>query len=242
MTLEPGPSQNICLQVRDKVLYKQSIVPAPAYPDFPPVIDEPAIPSTVRGQNILLFVPTANQFKRKAIQSKLEACLDPDRKSHLIIHQQNVDSDVGNQPYDENGIKGAYKRIHNALSWLEENVSMLEEKKIGTVVVGAIENYIQRSLDSKPAVDFGVVVMYNATTRTVVGAISKGVTVPKEFLEEAEAEGFDDGNERKSGKVTVGDVLERNFGVDKADWQKLVCGISRYTLLQEALDRVRFSL
>ncbi|OCK73628.1 hypothetical protein K432DRAFT_364633 [Lepidopterella palustris CBS 459.81] len=243
MTAEQGTAGAICLQVGEKVLYKQSVVPAPACSDFSFPSDDFPIPSIAHGHNILLFVPTANQFKRKAIQSKIEARLGPNQQSHLIIHQQNIDSGVGNQPYDENGARGAYTRIRNALSWLHENIQMLEEKKIGTVVVGAIENYIQRPLDCGPAVDYGVVVLYNATARTTAGAVSRGVTVPKEFLEEAEAEGFDDETDgRKSGKVTVGEVLERTFGIDKADWQKVVCGISRYVLLQEALDSFEVEL
>ncbi|KAF2466211.1 uncharacterized protein BDR25DRAFT_395763 [Lindgomyces ingoldianus] len=236
----PSP-QDICLQVGNKTLYRQAVVPAPSSERFPTIATVAPTPQDPYGENILVIIPTANQFKKKAVQSRIEAQIGQDKSSRIIIHQQSVDSGVGNQPYDEKGLEGAYNRIRNTLAWLNHNQGILEEKKIGTVLVGVIENYIQRSTDGLSAVDYGVVVIYNATTGKVAGAISRGVTVPQTFLEEAEGQGFNDAG-GKSGKVTVGEILEQNFGIDAANWHEVVCGTSRYALLEEALSTLHMFL
>lgn len=234
----PAYEPNVYLQVNGKTLYRQQVLPAPSLENLSAVTTESLIPPNKLGDNILLFIPTANKFKKGAIQATVEASLGKEQRNRLIVYQQNVDSGVGNQPYDEKGLEGAFTRIRNALAWLGRHPEVLKINKVGTVLVGAIENFIQRAGNGKPAVDYGIVVIYNATRSKTVGSISRGVTVPQEFLEEAEAKGFDD-EARKSGKVTVGEVLARNFDIDAANWHEVVCGISRYALLTEALDGMK---
>lgn len=240
-SLEHSPSEEVRLQVGDKILYKQTIVPAPSPVKFPPLRTASPTPAKKFGDNIFLFIPTANVFKKKVIEAKARAQLQKDQQSRLVVFQHDVDSGVGNQPYDENGIKGAYNRILNAILYLDQHPDLLEKNKVGTVLVGAIENYIQRSATGGPAIDHAAVVMFNATKQTVVGLVGKGVTVPIDALKEAERFGFDD-EERRSGKVTVGEVLANEFGIDKADWNKVVTGVSRYKLIEEVLGELNVEI
>ncbi|KAH8719557.1 hypothetical protein GQ44DRAFT_712238 [Phaeosphaeriaceae sp. PMI808] len=237
----PPEMPDICLQVGSDILYKESIVPAPTHLVFPPINSARALPSSKYGDNIMVFIPTENKFKTETIQRMVRAHLGSEQKSRLVVHSRLIPSEVGEQPYDENGLRGAYNRIRNTLRFLEQNEEMLKADRIGTVLIGAIENFIQRSSDGGSAVDYGIVVMYNATTKKMVGTISRGVTVPQRFLEQAQTEGYED-EERKSGKVTVGEVLAEIFGVDKGNWHEIIVGVSRYTLLEEAIQSLEIPL
>ena len=189
----------------------------------------------MHGENVLLIIPTANEFKSTVLQSKMKAVLKgKDFKGRLVPHVEDFESGVGKQPYDEKGLDGGCNRIQNALIWLMNNKKLLEDEGVGTVMIAAIENYIQRG---NPAVDYGVVIFYNATLNKAAATLSRGVTIPQDFLHETEASGFDDG-EKKCGKITLGKVLEKVFGVDSGNWHEVVCGISRYDLLEEALENL----
>jgi hypothetical protein len=52
--------------------------------------------------------------------------------------------------------------------------------------------------------------LYNATTRKAIHGISRGITVPDEYLLEAKQRGFID-SQRKGGRVTVGTILKERF-------------------------------
>jgi hypothetical protein len=247
-----------------KRLYRQPIFPPPSLPidggnNPNPIVITAVSASSISplpyGENILVLLPTENSFKRNIVESKISTYLGPKRLNRLIIQQlEDISSDVGNQPYDEKGLEGACNRIRNAVDWLMRNgKSVLEEKKVGTVLVVGIENYIERKIvasivddsidrdqgddNCTAAIDYGIVMIYNATTMKAAAAVSRGVGVQKAFLDEAEALGFDD-EERKCGKVTVGEVLAKYFHVDKGNWHEVVCDVSRYVLLQEALERL----
>lgn len=173
----------------------------------------------------------------------MEAALGAEYAARLIPLQVEVESGVGEQPYDEKGLEGACNRIRNPLSWFERNQDVLRQNRVGTVLVGVIENYIERRSppEGAAAVDYGIVAVYNATVCKLAVAISRGVIVPQAYLKEAEDRGFDD-DEGKCGKVTVGQILAHNFGLDAADWHKVFCGTSRYGLLEEALRSLDISL
>ena len=195
---------------------------------------------TKHGENILLLIPTENKFKVGLSETTVRAKLKPMNRDHLLIpHVQNFDSNVGQQPYDEKGLEGACNRIRNALDWLSDNKQILKDKNVGTVLVAAIENFIQRG---EVAVDYGMVVVYNATLNEAAAACSEGVPVQQEFLKKAEAWGFDDIKGRKCGKRTVGKILQEIFGIDGADWHEIVCGTSRYVLLRGVMEKLKMPL
>ena len=102
--------------------------------------------------------------------------------------------------------------------------------------MASVESYIQ-TVNIKVPTDYGAVVVYNATKHEAVLGISKGVTVPPQYVEEARRFGYED--HVNHGKVTVGQVLAANVeGLDKRDWQSILSGTSRYQLLEEAAGQL----
>lgn len=65
----------------------------------------------------------------------------------MVVHKVivPVESGVGEQPYNEAGMVGAHNRINNAIHRLlgRDYKPILQSKGIGTVILMAIENYIQ---------------------------------------------------------------------------------------------------
>ncbi|KKZ64224.1 hypothetical protein EMCG_01448 [[Emmonsia] crescens] len=184
----PSP-EDACLVVDGKILYKQTVVPVPQIETPPNITTE--------------------------IQYSQGADLEAEYAARLIPVQVEVGSGVGEQPYDEKSLEGACNHIPNALGWLERNQHVLRENMVGTVLVGAIENYTERRSppEGAAAVDYGIVAVYNATVCKLAVAISRGVTVPQAYFKEAEG---------KCGKVTVGRILAQNFGLDAANWHEVV--------------------
>jgi hypothetical protein len=139
----------------------------------------------------------------------------------------------------------------------------------GTLLVAAVENYIWRKPEGakivrktmrngrpvmvarRVPVDYGVVVFCviplvggggdlerNAVVKWAVG-VSGGVTVPREYYDDAQKYGFEDEKTKRQGKVTVGKVLGANIpGLDDADWHKELAGVSRYDLLSGAMKEM----
>lgn len=212
----------------------ETIVPPfkdPVLPRFP----QHDYPS--HGINTLLLTPTQNKFKTKLFRETFERQLPKGQTLQTLCIA--FDSGVGEQPYNEAGLLGAWNRISNALNFLDdpENQAILKEGKIGTVMVASIESYIQ-IIDVDRPTDYGVVVIHNATTNKTVATLSQGVTVPTKYLEKARELGFED-DEENCGKVTVGVVFAREAeGIDKANWHEVVAGKSRYDILTEAVSKV----
>ncbi|KAK1830701.1 hypothetical protein QBC39DRAFT_353041 [Podospora conica] len=208
----------------------ETIVPPPHPPPIPPFK-----PHTYphHGPSTLLVIPTKNKFKtsllRNTFASRAPAGAD------LVVLTLPVPSDVGEQPYNTAGCLGACNRISNALEALHapEHDAFLRTNRVGTVMVAAIENYIQVDGVERPT-DFGMIVVHNATTGATRACVSAGVTVAREFVERAQAFGFE-GN-KDYGRVTVGRVLAEEVpGVDEADWHVELAGRSRYDILEEAM-------
>ncbi|KAL2154652.1 hypothetical protein VTH82DRAFT_3328 [Thermothelomyces myriococcoides] len=201
--------------------------------------------------NILLVIPTENESKAKLLRSRLSAT----KPAHVRLDycQVKARSDVGEQPYDGAGPRGAFNRVVNAVASLladaDKRAALVERPRVGTLIVGAIENFVLRNRDRDSGdvnpVDHGFVVLCRVslvdhTWDWVVG-VGRGVTVPREYYEAAQELGFEDedegeGGTRTCGKVTIGQLLSANAGVDNADWAKPLAGVSRYDLLREALE------
>jgi len=218
--------------------YTETIVPPPRKgPSIPP-FDSYHFPR--HGDAVLLVIPTANKQKTRILVEAFEKQKPPG----TTIRQISIpaESDVGEQPYNERGAQGAHNRISNALHALAdttpEQQAMFEEEGIGTVIVASIENYIQEAGVPRP-VDYGMVIVHNATTGRTVAAVTHGVTVPQAYLKHARSLGFE-GDDESCGKVTVGQVLAANVPtLDKADWHVVVAGRSRYDLLSDAIDALQ---
>lgn len=230
----------------DRLRATETLLPPPTQPDNLPTFlpdDIPTFPP--HGPNILIVIPTANKQKTNLLTSFFNSHKPPhvqDSEIHYICVP--AESGVGEQPYDDAGVEGARNRILNALRDLTRRELVLEEKGIGTVMAASIENCIwtpQRLMregkENPKPVDYGVVMVVNARTGGKVVGFSEGVTVPGgyyQFARQLEIEGEE---ERRYGKVTVGEVLAANVpGLDKADWHAVVAGVSRYELLRRAME------
>ncbi|KAK3357808.1 hypothetical protein B0T25DRAFT_452351 [Lasiosphaeria hispida] len=225
----------------------ETIVPAPAatttttpaIPAFPTF----AFPS--HGPNILLVIPTANADKTRILTTAFTSHLPTTNGgSATLLHPLTVpaSSNVGEQPYNGAGPAGAHNRIANALQTLADSAgqrAVLAQHGIGTVMAASIENYIQEGAvgvggEARP-VDYGFVLVHNASTGRTVSAVSRGVTVPRAYYEYARSLGTDGGEDY--GRVTAGEVLTANVpGMDKANWHQVVADVSRYDLLTEAIE------
>jgi hypothetical protein len=156
-----------------------------------------------------------------------------------------------------------------ALAASETHRRALVAGGFGTLLVAAVENYIWRKPEGakivrktmrngrpvlvarRVPVDYGVVVFCviplvggggdlerNAVVKWAVG-VSGGVTVPREYYDDAQKYGFEDEKTKRQGKVTVGKVLGANIpGLDDADWHKELADVSRYDLLSGAMKEM----
>jgi non-canonical (house-cleaning) NTP pyrophosphatase len=215
----------------------EDVVPAPdvtniAIPNIPEFPH--ALAPKGDATRVLVVIPTENKNKADLIKQ----VFNQNKPKDLELHYEKfkAGSDVGEQPYDlQTGLEGASNRIRNAQTVLSPEKAAAAT----TVILASIENYIQyhgedgRSMQ-RP-VDYGMIVMHNVSTKKTVVRITKGVTMPLVYVEEARKRGFEDIG-RQHGCVTVGEVLkERDPGLDKANWHLVLAGKSRYDLLREAM-------
>ena len=138
------------LQLRDQKLVRsieqmentERVVPPPS--PVPTLRPFPAYRHSKSGNEVLLVVPTENEFKSELLQDVLNKQAARGRRVHLLIVA--VDSNVGEQPYNEAGIEGAHNRIANVCIRLGtgEYDDVLLENRIGTVL------WLQLKATSKP--------------------------------------------------------------------------------------------
>jgi hypothetical protein len=202
----------------------------------------PHLSDLTYGNNILLLVPTNNPDKTELLKTIIKKDLENinNKEATLVTLQNDVETPAA-QPYDDMGVKCLTARTEAMVAHIRTLNEYLEQKKIGTIVIGVVENYIRKS----DGVDFGIVMVYNVTINKRVWGVSSGVPTQKEYLEEAQQEGFVD-DQKTGGRITYGSVLERLFGdaareenIDiSANWHELVCGKPRYELLKEVIKKL----
>jgi hypothetical protein len=142
------------------------------------------------GSKVLLLVAGTDAAKKNLLKASLQHVVDRTKlvpqhivdRNELVAEGHHADT-TENQPYDEGGIKCLTERLRAMISYAKENESSFGERGIGTVIVGAIENYIRDT-----AVDFGAVAFYNVETGMLVQAITQGVPVQRRYLLEAHME------------------------------------------------------
>jgi hypothetical protein len=202
-------------------------------------------PSTFRlgplpGQYVLLLVPTTDREERHLLQSVLHHHID---ELKLVSYAYDVDTGI-EQPYDDKGIECLKKRLLAMVDVTESSAPVLEELGIGTVIIGVVENYIRKSTGEAPPVDFGIVVFYNVATGGLFQTTTRGVPLQESYVEEAQGLGRISERENEDG-VRYGEIMELYFGEParkrcgsdfemSKDWYQVVCGTSRYVLLEDA--------
>jgi non-canonical (house-cleaning) NTP pyrophosphatase len=207
----------------------------------PPFMD-PDIPRfeshryPLHGTAVLLVIPTANKQKERILCDHFREQAPTAVNLHTITIP--FDSGVGEQPYNEAGCLGAHNRVTNALRALHEDAyqGILKSKGIGTVIVASIESYVQTEYVPRP-VDYGIIVIRNATTERTTSFMSWGTTIDLNYVNRARRFGFD--GDPNFGRVTVGQIIAAHVpGVDKADWQVVLGGDSRYKLINSAIAQM----
>lgn len=194
------------------------------------------------GSNTLLLVATENISKINILKEKLRGEMT---EGELVTRPFKAET-CALQLYNKMGIICLLERIGALIEFVSRNSHVLEEDRIGTVVVGAIGNYIQTSSTDTSGADFGLVILYNANTQCVVQGTSRGVPVEGEYLQEARSGGFWD-KEKSKGKIIYGSILkkvfhtaaQRELGADydiAKDWHRVVCGVSRESLLKDVVQ------
>jgi hypothetical protein len=192
------------------------------------------------GSNTLLLAATEDMFG--ILEEKIGAEMS---EGELITYLFEYKTSA-QQLYNNMGMTCLLDRIEAMVEFVEQNSHMLEDYRIGTVIIGAVESFIQTSSIDTSGAEFGLVMLYNAKTQCVVQGTSKGVPVEGEYLQEARSGGFWD-NKKDRGKMTYGEILrkifhkaaQREFGADydiAKDWHRAVCGISRYCLLRDVVQ------
>lgn len=117
----------------------EKVVPARLAPQLPPF---PPYRYPTYGNTVLLVIPTENKRKKTILEERIVDRAPAALKVQTITVP--VESDVGEQPYNDAGAAGAYNRINNVLERLNntEYTDIFAKYTIGTVLVASIENYI----------------------------------------------------------------------------------------------------
>ena len=173
--------------------------------------------------------------------------------SHLMMLKEKINREIkgakiataaysvstsGEQLYNDMGTDRLVDHVEAAIKFLAEDREFSDKYmyNIGTVIIGAVETYIQLSSIDRSGAEFGLVMLYNTRTKKSVFGTTSGVPVEIDYLEEARREG---------NQKNYGQTLRRYFdsaaksytgseGFDIAkDWHRLVCGISMYRLLTD---------
>ncbi|KAK4177753.1 hypothetical protein QBC36DRAFT_125592 [Triangularia setosa] len=191
-------------------------------------------------KRLLVIIPSSNKSKVKLLEAHFEKNLPPNTLLSLVS-LTSVSSGVGEQPYNEAGIDGAYNRIDHALIATPLEPAVRQVMLLGgitTVIYAAIESFIARPGYPPPApgekpstepVDYAYILFYNPVARVVKTGVSQGVSVPEAYYDEAQTYGFSDplgqriiaksGKGKTSpeeaqqnhGKVTVGEIMAANM-------------------------------
>ncbi|KAH7127599.1 hypothetical protein EDB81DRAFT_764760 [Dactylonectria macrodidyma] len=208
------------------------------WPSFPAREFEP------HGDHVMVVIPTDNDAKMHEITQKFRSLVPADK---LHTARLKINSHVGEQPYNEEGLTGGFNRLNGAFDILEAPFYQNEMKKfkIGTVIGMSIESFLQLEFDGQKitsAVDYGAIVVHNATTGKSDFTISEGVPMDPAYVEIARTFGFEDAEE-KQGHVTAGKVFAAHVpGLHHADWQGVVTGTPRYDTLRKAMDEMKIPL
>ncbi|EAQ92093.1 predicted protein [Chaetomium globosum CBS 148.51] len=212
------------------------------------------------GNNILVVLTSQNKRECDLLFNAARA-RKPNGATLIRIDHPGW-SGVGNQAYEGAGAIGAHNKVLTALGNLlvmPQHVKFLKDNKIGSSVVGAVEDFIVRArgagvdpatkeLVTNCPVDWGFVVFCRVRLAADPAfrwstAVTQGAPVPMNHCITAGRAGYED--EKKTFcKVTIGKVIgetgpENEKSWDEADWQAGLIGKSWYAMLGDALNKVR---
>jgi hypothetical protein len=184
----------------------------------------------------LLVIPTENKSKERSLLSAFET----QKPKDVVLHSIKVplNSGVGEQPYNEAGVTGAHDRISNASHLLKTQQYRKCEYQRGSErsllrLLRAIYSLITST--ALPTSDWW------SSITLLMGERQQDCHRVLLFLLLMLSEHAEFGFERNSnyGRVRVSQMLAVHVpGLDKADWQGVLGGHSRYELLSEAISHL----
>jgi inosine/xanthosine triphosphatase len=159
-----------------------------------------------------------------AVTSENKLKIDAVKKAYSSLNVKieivgyKADSKVGEQPINEQTLKGAKNRITDLNSRIEDF------DRIISIESGLFE-------EKGEWIDKAVVVIFNTHTKEENLKYSKGIIFPKNFVEEARKIGFE--------KITVGTVMEKAGHVkNNKDPHLTITGISRQVYIEETVKEL----
>ncbi|KAK4658984.1 hypothetical protein QC762_106290 [Podospora pseudocomata] len=168
-------------------------------------------------KRVLLLIPTMNADKGQLMETQLRKRL-PHNTEIYCLGFEGASSGVGEQPYNEAGMTGAFNRIDRGMILNRVSPQIIElvvKRRITTIIYAAIESFITRpgwpparpgEGAIKEPVDYAYIVLYNPVTGVVKTGVSEGVEVPRAYFKEAQKYGFSD---------PVNEDLIKTFGGEK---------------------------
>ncbi|KAK0668339.1 hypothetical protein QBC41DRAFT_347312 [Cercophora samala] len=182
-------------------------------------------------KRVLFLIPTKNRDKVEILTAQFKKRLPENTVMHYISFS-GAPSGVGEQPYNEAGMIGAFNRIDHAVFITPaqaEISSFITEHRITTVIFAAIESFIARpgwppvgpgKEATREPVDYAYILLYNPVTGAVKTGVSEGVEVPWAYYREAQEYGFGDPDNEElfrmfgeeSGLTNMPEGAEMNHG------------------------------
>jgi len=206
-------------------LYRQSLVASESESDLN--FETLCFPRLC-GKNVLLVSDTEDADEVKVLEEKVKRDLGGEGEC-LLCHAPSMQLA---QVYNGQGVQALANRIEAMTNSVDPDQELIQTGDIGTIVIGAIQGYVRTSKWDGSGAAFELVTLYNATTGGIIQGVSRGVPLQAEYLREA-----------REGDITYGVALEpifsraarKRFGCDfniVNEWCWVVCGQSRYDLLQ----------
>lgn len=161
---------------------------------------------------------TKSELKVSALKEAISEIFE--NESDYTIYSYNVKSEQPEQPFEEEGIKGAYQRANNAAKEFRETNSDMSN----AVVIG-IENYIRRNNNRYE--DLAAICLIKLDSNIDRMYYSESVIFEDIYVAEC----------LKTGE-TVGNIMQRNGIVNKHDDPHIdLIGKSRKRILKESLKK-----
>ena len=185
---------------------------------------------------------TEDEKKIDIVQKWAEWNIKLPKGADLEVEGIGTESGVDNELYDENATLGAYNRTLYALRHSNNNWSRCKKlpdtQVVGTLLVVCVEKYIRLSVSAEDdPVGYELVTIYNARTKEMASAVSRGVRIPEDYVNEALNLDY---SAKKQGNYTDEGVLTANVeGLAPEELGVSLTGISWDILLWDALDKLR---
>uniref|UniRef100_A0A6C0H754 inosine/xanthosine triphosphatase n=1 Tax=viral metagenome TaxID=1070528 RepID=A0A6C0H754_9ZZZZ len=167
--------------------------------------------------SIIIYLASLNQNKKNAVYDVFKEHFI---NNQIILHCVNVDSNVSQQPFDNETYHGAKNRINNLYDHVLQN--NLEYNYLVSIENGVMTDLLSHNLIYDTCFCF----IYDKT-KTLFVKSPIYIYFNYSFLK----------NAKKENK-TVGEIIETTFKLKKDTWHEFLSGISRYKQIKIGLKKL----